>query len=285
MLGFGSRSKKNTRNVYPRETRSRSESVRRNTDRAEEHGRNWGQWLRWIIGLSIAVCLLLGLVVGMFLAHRMAVSSDFFAIKRVEIRGNTHYKRDDILKASGLQQGVNSLQINIADIKKAIAQNPWVQKVAVKRNLPDGFEIHIEEKIPAFWMLNEGVLKYIDSKGEVIAPVEADNFLSLPTLKILPGGEPLLPQVQLLVAQLRRAKLPLDMASVSWVRVSAAKGFELFLENRNLTLCIAAEKWGGNIEKLGMVLGDLARRGELKHVREVWASEASVWVVRSQEEN
>ena len=290
MLGFGSRSKKNTRTASVRENRYRRDEPRRNVERPSEAPKTrrpgrLGSWLRWFVGLSFAGCLLFGLIMGMLLLHRVAVNSDFFVIKRIEIRGNTHYKRDEILKASGLHSGTNSLQVNIAEIKKAIAQNPWVQKVAVKRNLPDGFEIHIEERIPVFWMLKDGLLQYIDSKGEVIAPVEADNFLSLPTLKILPGGEALLSQVEHLVGQFRRARLPLDMASVSWVRVSAARGFELFLENRNLTLCVAAEKWNGNLEKLGLVLDDLARRGELKFVREVWASEASVWVVKASEES
>lgn len=277
------RGKKSAKNTYAREKAFKTPN--RNVEpRHSGEPRSYGSWFRWFLGLSVGGALLLGLVVGVFQAHRSATSSEFFAIKRVEIRGATHYKREDILNASGLQLGTNSLLVNISDIKKAITKNPWVYKVAVKRRLPDAFEIYIEERIPAFWMLKDGVLQYIDNKGEIIAPVEADNFLSLPTLKILQGGEALLSQVENLVAQLRRARLPVDMASVSWVQVSAARGFELFLENRNLTLCIASEQWIGNIEKLGMVLSDLARRGELKDAREVWASEGSVWVVRNQED-
>ena len=151
--------------------------------------------------------------------------------------------------------------------------------VAVKRRLPDAFEIRIRERIPAFWMLRDGVLHYADNRGNIIAPVEPGNFLSLPTLEILQGGEELLPQLDNLARAFQSASLPVDMAGVSLFRVSAAKGFEVFIENRNLVLCIAAEDWDINLRRLGVVLSDLARRGELKTAREVWAADGNVWVV------
>ena len=143
----------------------------------------------------------------------------------------------------------------------------------------DAFEIRIRERIPAFWMLKDGVLYYADNRGQIIAPVNVGNFLSLPTLEILPGGEELLPQMDELSRAFQAAHLPVNMASVSLFRVSAAKGFEVFIENRNLVLCIAAEDWDANLRRLSLVLSDLARRGELKTAREVWAADGNVWVV------
>lgn len=95
-------------------------------------------------------------------------------------------------------------------------------------------------------MLKDGVLYYADNRGQIIAPVNVGNFLSLPTLEILPGGEELLPQMDELSRAFQAAHLPVNMASVSLFRVSAAKGFEVFIENRNLVLCIAAEDWDAN---------------------------------------
>ena len=211
--------------------------------------------------------------------HRLATTSEFFAIKRVEIRGTTHFSREEVLKAANLQSGVNSLTVNIADVEQGLRDNPWVLSVAVKRRLPDAFEIRIRERIPAFWMLKDGVLYYADNRGQIIAPVNVGNFLSLPTLEILPGGEELLPQMDELSRAFQAAHLPVNMASVSLFRVSAAKGFEVFIENRNLVLCIAAEDWDANLRRLSLVLSDLARRGELKTAREVWAADGNVWVV------
>lgn len=127
--------------------------------------------LSWTLGLGLGAALLVGLGVGGLQLHRMATTSEFFAIKRVEIRGTTHFSREEVLKAANLQSGVNSLTVNIADVEQGLRDNPWVLSVAVKRRLPDAFEIRIRERIPAFWMLKDGVLYYADNRGQIIAPV------------------------------------------------------------------------------------------------------------------
>ncbi len=269
-------------NAAPRSARSRNKQARRLPGRPAETAPRSGRlvsFCRRLLGLCAAAALLTGLAIGVSHVYRFALNSDFFAVRRIDVRGATHFTRDAVLEAAGLQPGVNSLTVNIADVEAALRKNPWVAGVAVKRTLPDAFEIHLVERVPAFWMLKDGRLQYVDNKARVIAPVEAENFLSLPTLEILPGGEILQPQVEAMTASLRNADLPLDMTAVSWVRLSAAGGFEVFLESRNLTLCIAPENWEENLERLCMVLADLARRGELRTAREIWASEGSVWVI------
>lgn len=233
----------------------------------------------WLFGLGAGGLALFGLVLGGLHLYRMATTSDFFAIRQIEIRGIAHFKRAAVLEAAGLQEGTNSLTVNIADVEEGVRNNPWVAQVAVKRRLPDTFEIRIKERAPVFWIRKDGILYYADSRGGIIAPVDAGNFLSLPTLEIMPGGEVLLPQIDELARAFQSARLPVDMSGVSVFRLSAARGFEVFIENRNLVLCIAAEDWESNLRRLGEVLMDLARRGELKSAREVWAADGNVWVV------
>ncbi|MFQ8889233.1 MAG: cell division protein FtsQ/DivIB [Bilophila wadsworthia] len=182
-----------------------------------------------------------------------------------------------MLKAANLQSGVNSLTVNIADVEQGLRDNPWVLSVAVKRRLPDAFEIRIRNA--SAFGCSKTASCTMRTTGQIIAPVNVGNFLSLPTLEILPGGEELLPQMDELSRAFQAAHLPVNMASVSLFRVSAAKGFEVFIENRNLVLCIAAEDWDANLRRLSLVLSDLARRGELKTAREVWAADGNVWVV------
>lgn len=285
MLRSGKRSGRNSysREATPPPSHGKSARNARNNKVQPSAPSHLGARLKgvlvWGLGLGLGAALLLGLGVGGLQLHRLATTSDFFAIRRIEIRGATHFTREALLEAAQLQPGTNSLTVNIADVEKGIRNSPWVSEVAVKRRLPDAFEIRIRERIPSFWMLRDGVLHYADNRGQVIAPVNVGNFLSLPTLEILPGGEELLPQLDGLSRAFQAAKLPVDMAGVSLFRVSAAKGFEVFIENRNLVLCIAAEDWDMNLRRLGVVLADLARRGELKQAREVWAADGNVWVV------
>lgn len=151
--------------------------------------------------------------------------------------------------------------------------------VAVKRRLPDAFEIRIRERIPAFWMLKDGVLYYADNRGQIIAPVNVGISCRCRRWRSCPAARNCFPRWTSFPARFRPRTLPVNMASVSLFRVSAAKGFEVFIENRNLVLCIAAEDWDANLRRLSLVLSDLARRGELKTAREVWAADGNVWVV------
>ena len=73
--------------------------------------------------------------------------------------------------------------------------------------------------------------------------------------------------------------LPVEASAIASVSVSAAKGIEVYLEDRELRLSIATDDWAGNIARLGVTLSDLARRQELRYVREVRASDNSVWVI------
>lgn len=280
ILGSVRSNRRNRRNSYTHAHSSLSSGNLRRSDASERGGAGILKTvLCWFFGLGLGVALLLGLTVGGLQLYRMVTTSDFFTIRQIEIRGATHFSREAILQAAGLEEGINSLTVNIADVEKGLRNSPWVASVAVKRRLPDAFEIRIREKIPAFWMLRDGVLHYADNQGRIIAPVEPGNFLSLPTLEVLQGGEELLPQLDRLARAFQSAMLPVDMAGVSLFRVSAAKGFEVFIENRDLVLCIAAEDWDVNLRRLGVVLADLARRGELKTAREVWAADGNVWVV------
>lgn len=238
--------------------------------------------LRWTLGLGLCAGLLYGLTAGLFGLYDLATTSDFFALKQVDIRGARHFRREDVLLTAGLSEGKNSLTISISEVESALSKNPWVERVAVKRHLPGTFEIQFTERVPVFWMLKDGALQYADRAGTIIAPVEAGNFLSLPTLEILPGGESLQGQVASLLESLHKAGLPLDLAAASTLRLSSAKGLEIVMGNMELTLCISPDDWDGNLRRLNSVLRDLARRGELKNTREIWLADKSVWVIMQQ---
>lgn len=93
----------------------------------------------WVVGLACGGAALLGLILGGLQLHRLATTSDFFAIRRIEIRGIAHFKREAVLEAAGLHEGTNSLTVSIADVEAGVRNNPWVAEVAVKRRLPDAF--------------------------------------------------------------------------------------------------------------------------------------------------
>jgi len=224
--------------------------------------------------------LLAGLALGSLHLYRYATSNPFFATKTVNITGNVRLQRDAVLELTGIHPGDNSLAVSIAGMEKAISRSPWVEEVSVKRVLPDRFDIRLRERGPWFWVRHEGLLYYADELGRQIAPVESANFVSLPALEIQAGAEELLPNMKKYVAGLKGNALPVDYAAISWIRLSPGKGVEVYVESRNMHLSIAPGDWNGNLHRLGVVLGDLARRNELSLVREVRAADGNVWVIR-----
>jgi len=236
--------------------------------------------LTWLAAILLGICFLAFVLYALLHGYRFATTSTFFSIERIDIRGAHHFNRKQLLALAQIKPGMNSLQISITDVEKRLHQNPWIAEVSVKRRLPDRFEIRIKEWQPHFWLKKGDQLFYANIHGDSIAPLSAENFISLPTLEISTGGNKLMPLLPAVIAGIKTASLPFDMQAVSWVKLSAAKGFEFFLEKHQLTICIAPNNWEANLNRLTMTIQDLAARSELKKTKSIWASDGNVWVVR-----
>jgi len=236
--------------------------------------------LTWLAAILLGVCFLAFVLFALMHGYRFATTSTFFAIDRIDIRGTHHFNREQLLALAQIEPGMNSLQISITDIEKRLRENPWIAEVSVKRRLPNRFEIRIKEWQPHFWLKKDDQLFYANIHGESIAPLSAENFISLPTLEISTGGNELMALLPAVIAEIKSASLPLDMQAVSWVKLSAAKGFEFFLEKQQLTICIAPNNWEANLNRLAITIQDLATRSELKETKSIWASDGNVWVVK-----
>ncbi|MDR2744600.1 MAG: FtsQ-type POTRA domain-containing protein [Desulfovibrio sp.] len=224
-------------------------------------------------GLSALLCL-----VSVRL-YNTAVTSDFFQTKHVDVMGNVRLGKDMVLQYSGIREGENSLSVNIADAEKGLRRTPWVEEVSIKRLLPDRFVIKLKERMPSFWVHKGGVLHYANERGDAIAPVESENFLSLPTLLVEPGAEEVVPYLSRMLKDMQEGVLPVESGVIAQVTISAAGAVEIYLEDREMRLSIATDDWSGNLARMGVALGDLARRRELQNVRQVRAASGNVWVL------
>lgn len=238
------------------------------------------------VALGLAVLLAAGLVLAGVCAvslwlYGKAVTSDFFATRHVDVAGNVRLSREMVLQFGGIGEGDNSLAVSIAEVERNLRDTPWVEEASVKRLLPDRFVIKIKERMPSFWVHRDGALYYANERGEIIAPVESRNFLSLPTLRIEAGAEDATPYLARLLKDVQNGALPIEAGAIAQVTLSPSRGVELYLEDREMRLSIATDDWSGNLGRLGIALGDLARRHELGGVREVRAVDGNVWVIRS----
>ncbi|MBO4368628.1 MAG: FtsQ-type POTRA domain-containing protein [Desulfovibrio sp.] len=205
-----------------------------------------------------------------------------FVTKTIDVSGNVRLPRELVLSYANIHEGENSLAVNIANVEQNLRRTPWVEAVSVKRLLPDKFIIRIQERMPSFWVHRDGVLYYATEEGEIIAPVESSNFLSLPALTIETGAEGLRPYLIRFRESVRTGDLPLDMAQISQVTLSLSKGLELYLEDREIWLSFDPTDWDRNIFRIKRVFTDLVKRREMKNVREMRVVDGNVWVVLNQ---
>lgn len=278
---FISHTKKNSSNIIKRQIKnSLFQNLIHNTKIFFQkiRFRNFAKIFFIAVGVGIIGTLILTLS---FWIYGKAITSDFFATKHIDIIGNTRLTKEMVLQFGGIKEGDNSLSASIAKIEQNLHSTPWVEEVSVKRLLPDRFIIKLKERMPSFWIQKDGILYYANDKGEIIAPVESSNFLSLPTLTIEPGGEETCIYLPRLLKEIHNNTLPIEAGAIAAVEVSPARGIELFIEDRDMRLSISTEEWEGNLERIGLALGDLAKRHELGNVRELRVVDGNVWVIRN----
>ena len=206
------------------------------------------------------------------------ISSDYFMINSIDISGNNNVTDEEILASAGVAVGQNNISVAIEDVEAALEKNPWMERVSVKRVLPDILEIVVQERVPKFWTLENGVMCYADQFGQTIVPVGNVPTQSLPVLEIETGGEIFCSRLPEMLSVFDRSGLPLSVQSASWLRLTRAGGLEIFLEDSNLHLGLGAEDFSNNLVRLSLVLRDLNRRGELPRARQISAYGSQVFV-------
>ncbi len=210
--------------------------------------------------------------------YNRVISSDYFLINRIDISGNNNVTNEEILAESGVAVGQNNISVSIEEVEAALEKNPWMERVSVKRVLPDILEIIVQERVPKFWILENGVMCYADQYGQAIVPVGNVPAQSLPVLEIEKGGELFCDRLPEMLSVFDRSGLPLSVQSASWLKLTRSGGLEIFLEDSNLHLGLGAEDFSNNLVRLSLVLRDLNRRGELSRVRQISAYGNQVFV-------
>lgn len=122
------------------------------------------------------------------------LTTPMFNIKQINIIGTEQISQEEVLSLSGLNIDTNIFKNSKLNITKNIKQNPYVENVIIKRNLPDTIEITIEEKQKAYMLQFINGYVYINTQGYILEISE--NKLELPIIngykteedKIVPGN-------------------------------------------------------------------------------------------------
>ena len=135
----------------------------------------------------------------------VAGSVVFFRVNDVVVAGNQRYTAQEVLEASGIREGDNLFLVNKNRAAGMILQKlPYVDKVSIRRQLPQGIVIQISESGAAAAIECEGTTWLLNYRGKVLGTAEEDDSAPLVT-----GLNPLRPTAgtQLTVAEEESGKL------------------------------------------------------------------------------
>lgn len=117
------------------------------------------------------VIIVIALIFGM---------SVFFRVTNIEVTGNSIYTTQEVIEASGVEEGDNLFFVNsITAGSRIISRLPYVSEASVERNLPDRVIIKIRESQAIAYIMVEDTAWVIDSSCKLLGPGDLTEVTGL----------------------------------------------------------------------------------------------------------
>ncbi len=130
------------------------------------------------LDIKVDLTLLLMITIGMY----TLLNSELFETKNIEIVGNTVLSDDEIIKKLDIKVDKNIFMYNTNKMINKLNDNPYIEDVKIKRNIPSGLKVTIKEK-EIYAILRDGKdYCYIDNQAnfiEQIKDIEKDDIVKV----------------------------------------------------------------------------------------------------------
>jgi cell division protein FtsQ len=116
-----------------------------------------------------------------YYAYCRVVTSTYFRVQEIVVRGASHAPESEIDRLVHSVQGRNIFTIDVADIERAVEGHPWVKSATIGRRLPRTLHIDVEEHRPVALVLL-GHLYLVSQEGVVFKRAERGEREELPVI-------------------------------------------------------------------------------------------------------
>ena len=192
------------------------------------------------------------------------LSSPYFAIKEVSVRGVRELTEKEVLELAKVEPQTNIMGINKEVIAPRVAVNPWVKTIYIGRELPDRLVLDIRERKPVALVKENGIFYLIDGEGHIFKKLSHGDDVDLPVItgvKInLAEKPPLYADTLKLLETLFTSGDYGFLGTVSEAHLDGVFGLSL-LTDSGLYLKLGREDFYGKLNQLKIVLADLEKRG------------------------
>lgn len=145
--------------------------------------------------------------------------SSFFHIRSIEVVGNTHLSRAEILARSGIEPSTNALWFDEASIAERLEASGWIRDVDVTARLPWTIRVSVKERRPVAVVFRGSGPLLVAGDGTVLG--SANEAPGLPRIELPPPwvgvrrSMPLTPPARAVAVLPRRLRSHVDKVVVT----------------------------------------------------------------------
>ena len=171
----------------------------------------WTAWKPWLRGLGVAL-VLAAVGFGLDAGIRALREPGAFPLRQVRVEGELRNLNEaDLQPLAQAYLGQNFFVANLDELRTALAADPWVEEVAVRRGWPDTVEIRLRERAAFGYWGERGEM--VDVNGHRFLPVAVRQSGSWPRLTGPEGRE------QALIKAWRDIRARLDPVGLTLVKL------------------------------------------------------------------
>jgi cell division protein FtsQ len=194
------------------------------------------------------------------------LTSPFFQLREVVVAGGSErVPADWVVGALAPLEGQNLVRLPLADIAAQLRNNPWIDTVELRKDLPGLLKVQVSERRPVALLESEGRLVYADAAGRPIVPVGSleearqAGLLEVRFSHPISGGGGGVASALAVAAELGRVR-PDWAGALTRIEVLGEEDFRLHTGALRFPLLVSRGQVGPKIRRLEELLPELERR-------------------------
>ncbi|MDM7986293.1 MAG: FtsQ-type POTRA domain-containing protein [Smithella sp.] len=210
--------------------------------------------------LSVAA----GLTIAFIYTYSLIISSPYFQIQEVSVRGLKELTEKDILALANIKPMQNILAVNTEAVARRVSANQWVEHVYVGRELPGKLVLEVQERTPLALVKQSDDFYLMDAKGFVFKRLMKNDAVDLPIItgvrKEEKTASPLILYTLTFLQTVSRSEEYAYLGTIAEINVDDVFGVALIFD-KGLYLKLGTDGFEAKLKKLKNVLADLESRG------------------------
>jgi len=180
----------------------------------------------------------------------------FLQIKTVSISVTKPLSKKRVLKWLPKLKGKNLLVLKPREILEKLETKPWVKAVVIKKHFPSRISLNIKAKKARAILSRRGKLKFLDSFGEIIAPVTGQSLraFDLPVITLSVNSTASGWNPHMSIRLLDQLSTRLGHWEVSEMLLDYYPMFHVFLSHPPVEVRFSRENWESQLSALNQIL-------------------------------